>query len=132
MRETDLQTACSLLLQKGHGVWPAQQVQKPLFTNGSVQDVKALAGVWSLVQREQPVGSIVAEYTEGDGPLRLQAPGGLFVELAMARLGIDEASYGGRCHLLNSGHYALQRFVDFQPPQVQTPSFQAPCWTRKQ
>ncbi|CAE7699789.1 unnamed protein product, partial [Symbiodinium microadriaticum] len=129
--EADLSTAVALLVQDGHALWPSTRISSPVWRDVSASDpvAKELAGVWSLVQREQPLGTTVAEYTDGDGPLRLQAPSGLFVELCIPRKkghDTEEASFGGYCHVEANGRhlqYMQQRRIDFQPPHVEVPSF---------
>ncbi|CAE7784967.1 unnamed protein product, partial [Symbiodinium pilosum] len=129
--ESELPAAVALLVQEGHALWPTGRLSAPVWREVSASDpvAKELAGVWSLVQREQPLGTTVAEFTDGDGPLRLQAPSGLFVELCIPRRkghDLEEASFGGYCHVEANGRqlqYVQQRRIDFQPPQVEVPSF---------
>ena len=124
--ESELPAAVALLVQEGHALWPSTRISAPVWRDVSARDpvAKDLAGVWSLVQREQPLGTTIAEYTDGDGPLRLQAPSGLFVELCIPRKKGQndlEASFGGYCHVEANGHqlqYMQQRRIDFQPPHV--------------
>ncbi|CAE8608943.1 unnamed protein product, partial [Polarella glacialis] len=96
--ETSLPAAAAALLSRGHGIWPSTRVcnsgpwEAP---KASSEDAlcQKLAGVWSLVQREDPIGTLVEEYFEGDGPLRIQAPSsGLFVELRLAPEGAKRKS----------------------------------------
>eukprot|EP00930_Biecheleria_cincta_P034527 TRINITY_DN23857_c0_g1_i2.p1 TRINITY_DN23857_c0_g1~~TRINITY_DN23857_c0_g1_i2.p1 ORF type:complete len:697 (+),score=196.10 TRINITY_DN23857_c0_g1_i2:113-2092(+) len=139
--ETSLQAAAGLLVSEGYSLWPASRFCRPISWEApdSQQNdpsvSKQLAGVWSLVQREEPLGTIIEEYIEGDGPLRLQSPGGLFVELRIPEGETSkfpetthrEASFAGRCLATEKDgfvHCVQLRGVDFQPPTVDIPNFQ--------
>merc|ERR1719171_1919177 len=46
-------------------------------------------GVWSLLKREEPIGNTVEEHPAGEGPLRLQAPSGVFAEIRIPKKSDD-------------------------------------------
>eukprot|EP00933_Yihiella_yeosuensis_P039771 TRINITY_DN3391_c0_g1_i1.p1 TRINITY_DN3391_c0_g1~~TRINITY_DN3391_c0_g1_i1.p1 ORF type:complete len:740 (+),score=245.57 TRINITY_DN3391_c0_g1_i1:103-2322(+) len=133
--ESLLSTAAATLVSKGHAIVAntklcslAQEACK--HAPGDVTLSKKVAGVFSLVQREEPPGTIIEEYTEGDGPLRLQASCGLFVELRIAEgrsIDRSESSFGGRCQTFKEqGNVACTqlRSLNFKPPSVEAHRFQ--------
>jgi len=138
LREANLCMATAALVTQGHALWPAQRVCDPrpweaAKSSSSQPDLlQKQAGAWSLVQREQPLGTIVEDHTEGDGPLRLQSSTGLFIDIripaADSESEFKQASCGGRCHTacLPSGQVVSTqlRQVDFQPPGVFASQFQ--------
>eukprot|EP00406_Dinophysis_acuminata_P011683 CAMPEP_0179227854 /NCGR_PEP_ID=MMETSP0797-20121207/9528_1 /TAXON_ID=47934 /ORGANISM="Dinophysis acuminata, Strain DAEP01" /LENGTH=460 /DNA_ID=CAMNT_0020934895 /DNA_START=1 /DNA_END=1380 /DNA_ORIENTATION=- len=132
-----LPEAAAALVADGHALWPSTRVCDPVpweAVRSSANDapvLRQLTGAWRLVRREEPIGTVVAEYTKGEGPVRLQAPRGLFVELrpsARADGGKQrEASFGGRCRMSEEDGKVVctqLRAVDFQPPAVFAPRWQ--------
>ena len=77
--QESLPAAAATFVSHGHAIWSSTRVcdQRPWETaRDALSDPSLMqqqAGAWGLVQREEPLGTIVEEYTEGDGPLRLQA-----------------------------------------------------------
>ncbi|CAK0863358.1 unnamed protein product, partial [Prorocentrum cordatum] len=139
--EAALPAAAAALVRGGHAVWPVTRVCNPLpwtaarAPPGDPSLCARMAGIWSLVQREEPPGTITEDYVEGDAPLRLQSPGGLFVELRAPSQPENgggaaeqpEASFSGRCRVVQEdGHVICTqlRSVDFQPPCVEVPRWQ--------
>eukprot|EP00927_Polykrikos_kofoidii_P035382 TRINITY_DN29957_c0_g1_i1.p1 TRINITY_DN29957_c0_g1~~TRINITY_DN29957_c0_g1_i1.p1 ORF type:complete len:1033 (+),score=179.41 TRINITY_DN29957_c0_g1_i1:187-3099(+) len=136
-----LAEAAKVLVGIGHAMWPSSRICETspwddASCKDSVTDLhQQLSGVWRLVRREEPPGTIVEEYTEDDGSVRVQVTCGFFVEI---RVPSDSAcddgfeqqqrSFGGRCLLgaKERGHVACThlRTVDFQPPGVELPRCQ--------
>lgn len=132
VREEQLPDAAAVLADRGHALCPAARVcaavpwraQEVPHSDSTL--ARQLAGAWSLMTREEPLGTVAMEYTEGDGPLRLQSPGGVFVELRLPAEGgrgteHQECSFAGRCHIATREDKAIctqLRAVDFQPPRA--------------
>lgn len=128
-----LPEAAATLVADGHALWPSTRVCDPTpwetirtpLTDPSL--LRQLTGAWRLVQREEPIGTIVEQYTKGEGPVRLQAPRGLFIELRATKVDGGkqrEASFGGRCRTMEEDGKIVcthLRTVDFQPPGVFAP-----------
>lgn len=129
VREDQMRAAADHLIQKGNAVLPATRVCEPV----PWKAVKAapsnpalsrrLAGVWKLLRRAQPPGTITEQHTEeDDGPVRLQASGGLFIEVRMARAEGAEASAGGSFRAAEKDGKILCKqlpAISFQPPGSQ-------------
>lgn len=135
--EESLPAAAATFVSHGHAIWSSTRVcdQRPWETaRDALSDPSLMqqqAGAWGLVQREEPLGTIVEEYTEGDGPLRLQAPSGLFIELRVPETDTGgehkQASFGGRCRTVKQDGQVVctqLRAIDFQPPEVYAPRSQ--------
>jgi len=131
--EASIQAAAVALLAHNHAIWPIDRVARPMKDHPTSDPalLQQYAGAWTLVQHEEPLGTISVEFTDGTGPMRLQAPGGLFIELRMAQSeqGLKaEASFGGKSFLAmdNDGRAVCSsdRAVDYQPPVAQSPKTQ--------
>jgi len=135
--EKALPQAAAMLVNGGHAVWPSTRVCNPSPWEeirekpSDSQLAQQFAGVWSLAQREEPLGTIVEEFTDGDGPLRLQAPGGLFIEIRIPDAASEgehkQASFGGNFRVCSDKGQMMctqLRSIDFQPPSVEVPRFQ--------
>lgn len=132
--EDSLPAAAAALVKHGHAIWPSMRICEPVpwkalrAPPSNPPLSRRLAGVWCLVRREEPPGTLAEEHSEGDGPLRLQAAGGLFIELRLpqenGRPGSTEqkeASFCGCCRTVEKDGRVLctqLRAVDFQPPSV--------------
>mmetsp|Transcript_37326 Transcript_37326/g.98404 ORF Transcript_37326/g.98404 Transcript_37326/m.98404 type:complete len:926 (+) Transcript_37326:38-2815(+) len=111
------------LIRTGHAVGPPARVaplpelEQPLASS----DSEKLCGVWRLVERQRPSGTVVEKFGRGEGPLRIQAPSGIYVEVAIRTPG-ETAGQLSSCgtlrvewedgQLLASRH----RFLGFMPP----------------
>jgi len=91
VHEHDLPAATVALARDGHTVSPPSRVcppapeEDPMVCERNAQYV----GVWSLLKREEPVGKTVEEHPAGEGPIRLQAPCGLFAEIRIPKKADD-------------------------------------------
>eukprot|EP00927_Polykrikos_kofoidii_P067006 TRINITY_DN62558_c0_g1_i1.p1 TRINITY_DN62558_c0_g1~~TRINITY_DN62558_c0_g1_i1.p1 ORF type:complete len:1194 (-),score=216.85 TRINITY_DN62558_c0_g1_i1:85-3360(-) len=145
--ERSLAKAANVLVGFGHAIWPSTRViEVAPWDEASRKTIdptlgQRLSGVWRLVHREEPPGTIVEEYTEGDGPVRVQASGGFFAEVRIISNASGDGgsekqqfSFGGRVLPVEEegGYVACTqlRTVDFQPPGVQMPRSQLTVGTQ--
>lgn len=136
--EDALPAAGAAFVERGHAIWPCVRVCDPAPWKADLAQpgnhavsLQRLVGAWGLVQHEEPPGTTTEEYTEGDGPLRLQTPGGCFVELHVPESNgtgeHKEASFGGRIHIAETHDQLIStqlRTIDFQPPGARAPQSQ--------
>eukprot|EP00439_Symbiodinium_sp_Y106_P031210 s2642_g3.t1 len=122
IREEDLSAASVALVRAGHAIGPAARVCPPRPQEDTAASGKNAehVGAWTLTRREEPVGKTVEEPDE-KGPLRLQAPSGVYVEVRLPQEGAKEqASCAGIHSLVEvSGGRQMSvrhRVVDFRPP----------------
>jgi len=113
------------LTRAGHAVSPPGRVcaQAPTEDQAAPQKNAQYVGAWSLLKREEPVGSTLEEHPAGEGPIRIQAPSGLFAEI---RVPAQPESFAGQAS--NAGFHTVvdvsggrrlsvrHRVVDFRPP----------------
>lgn len=124
----DLSSAAAALALVGHAVTPATRLcaQLPRLAP-NIQEVPGV-GTWALVRSEEPVGTPLLEFGDGDptGPVRIQAQCGVYAEVRLpsgsAKSGLKLAA-----HASNAGHRTVashmgrslvvhRSVVDFQPP----------------
>ncbi|CAE7857818.1 unnamed protein product, partial [Symbiodinium necroappetens] len=122
IREEDLSAASVALVRAGHAIGPAARVCPPKPQEDTAASGKNAehVGAWTLTRREEPVGKTVEEPDE-KGPLRLQAPSGVYVEVRIPQEGAKEqASCAGIHSVVEvSGGRQMSvrhRVVDFRPP----------------
>ncbi|CAE6927179.1 unnamed protein product [Symbiodinium sp. CCMP2456] len=91
IREEDLSAASVALVRAGHAIGPAARVCPPKPQEDTAASGKNAehVGAWTLTRREEPVGKTVEEPDE-KGPLRLQAPSGVYVEVRIPQEGAKE------------------------------------------
>eukprot|EP00930_Biecheleria_cincta_P016674 TRINITY_DN13465_c0_g1_i1.p1 TRINITY_DN13465_c0_g1~~TRINITY_DN13465_c0_g1_i1.p1 ORF type:complete len:1166 (-),score=200.49 TRINITY_DN13465_c0_g1_i1:88-3585(-) len=128
VREGDLGAAAVALARAGHAVSPAARVCPPCppEDKAAASRNSLYVGAWSLLRREEPVGKTVQEQPAGkeDGPMRLQAPSGIYAEIRIPKDSSDvagQASSGGLHALVDvaGGRKMSVRHqtVNFCPPQ---------------
>ncbi|CAJ1436208.1 unnamed protein product, partial [Effrenium voratum] len=103
----DLFAAAVALVRAGHGIGPAVRVCPP--RPEPVASNETYVGAWALTRREEPVGKTVEEPELSEGPLRIQAPSGVFVEVRL-----DKSCAG--IAVMDRKMSVRHRLVDFQPP----------------
>lgn len=125
VHQEDLYAATVALARNGHAVGPPARVCPPVPAEDPTASERnsQYVGVWSLLRREETVGETVEEHPAGQGPLRLQAPSGIFAEIRIpARCddALTQASCGGYHAVVDaSGGKRLSvrhRTIDFRPP----------------
>jgi hypothetical protein len=122
LRKRQLPVAVSALLGAGHAIWPARRLCMPS-PSGLISKndrCKAFAGAWGLLRRERPTGMLLEQGTgRGDGPVRLQATCGLYVDIRISTDGKDitgQASCAGCLEAANGQAASAKHcIVDFQP-----------------
>lgn len=131
IRQVNLSAAILALVKAGHAVCPGPTALAmcpaplPPAPQSTVEEARQHVGVWSLLRREQPLGTLVEEHAEGDGPLRIQCPGGLYIEARIPQNSggvVQHASCGGRHILMEVESLVLslrQSIVGFQPCSVE-------------
>ncbi|CAE6971955.1 unnamed protein product [Symbiodinium natans] len=122
IREEDLAAASVALVRAGHGIGPAARVCPPRPQEDAAASSKNAehVGAWSLTRREEPVGKTVEE-PDAKGPLRLQAPSGVYVEVRIPQDGATEQASCAGIHSVvevSGGRQMSVRHhvVDFRPP----------------
>jgi len=130
VRRANLSAAILALVKAGHAVRPGPvalamcPAPLPPAPQSTVEEARQHVGVWSLLRREQPLGKLVEEHAEGEGPLRIQCPGGLYIEARIPQSSgsvVQHASCGGRHILMEVDSLVLslrQVVVGFQPCSV--------------
>eukprot|EP00928_Gymnodinium_smaydae_P061293 TRINITY_DN45408_c0_g1_i1.p1 TRINITY_DN45408_c0_g1~~TRINITY_DN45408_c0_g1_i1.p1 ORF type:complete len:907 (+),score=145.48 TRINITY_DN45408_c0_g1_i1:145-2865(+) len=150
--EVHLPRAVEALVRCGHAVWPCSRVcdhrawrelgsfESP--TNGVAPRAdpcgpdadadsdlsRRLAGVWNMAHREEPLGTIVQEFADGEGrgAVRLQVPSGLFIQVRAPDGESEQMSFGGRCCISENSDDQIictqLRSMDFQPSVVDVPT----------
>lgn len=124
VRDEDLPAATVALVRDGHTVGPASRVCPPIpEEDPSASEKNAqFVGLWTLLKREEPVEVTIEEHVAGEGPIRIQAPSGLYAEIRLPKQS-ERTSTQRSC----AGHHALvdlngrqlslrHRVLDFQPP----------------
>eukprot|EP00928_Gymnodinium_smaydae_P017153 TRINITY_DN16553_c0_g1_i1.p1 TRINITY_DN16553_c0_g1~~TRINITY_DN16553_c0_g1_i1.p1 ORF type:complete len:1024 (+),score=189.15 TRINITY_DN16553_c0_g1_i1:153-3224(+) len=125
VHQDDLPAATVALTRNGHAVSPPTRVCPPAPAEAEIPLDKNSqhVGVWSLLRREETVGKTVEEHTAGKGPIRMQAPSGLYAEIripAQADEVATQESCGGYHAVVDAtgGRRMSVRYrtVDFRPP----------------
>eukprot|EP00927_Polykrikos_kofoidii_P007358 TRINITY_DN13006_c2_g1_i1.p1 TRINITY_DN13006_c2_g1~~TRINITY_DN13006_c2_g1_i1.p1 ORF type:complete len:1258 (+),score=213.79 TRINITY_DN13006_c2_g1_i1:73-3846(+) len=130
VHKDDLPAGTVALARQGHLVGPTGRVAAPVpeEDKAAVEKNSQYVGVWSLLRREETVGGktvggSLIEHAAGKGPLRMQAPSGVFAEIWIPDKASD-ASQQESC----AGYHAVvdggggrrlsvrHRTVDFRPP----------------
>mmetsp|Transcript_148200 Transcript_148200/g.475975 ORF Transcript_148200/g.475975 Transcript_148200/m.475975 type:complete len:1751 (-) Transcript_148200:103-5355(-) len=128
VREEDLPAATVALVRGGHAVGPPDRVCHvvPPEDSAAADRNMSYVGVWSLTRREQPAQVVVEQHATRDGPLRIQAPSGVYVEIRIPKQakGMDSSVAQKSCagyHVVVDAAGGRQvslrhRAVDFRPP----------------
>lgn len=125
VREEDLPVATVALTRAGHAVSPPGRVCLPVPEEDKAAPQKNVqyVGAWSLLKREDPVGATPEQHPAGDGPIRIQAPSGVYAEVR-----IPVATDNFYAQASNAGYHSIvdtsdggrlsvrHRVVDFRPP----------------
>mmetsp|Transcript_53677 Transcript_53677/g.117514 ORF Transcript_53677/g.117514 Transcript_53677/m.117514 type:complete len:590 (-) Transcript_53677:10-1779(-) len=103
--------AAQLLMDRSHALFPSSHVQAPLawsedhrleVLGEEESPFKALSGVWTMMHRESPIGTICEDFEEASGPIRLISPKGYFVDLRRSTENdslLEEGCALGRCRM---------------------------------
>jgi len=82
--------AALALVRAGNAIGPPASIAPPpeLQEDGlATSDVERFCGVWRLVSRFKPSGAVTEKYSKGEGPLRIQAPSGIYTEFGVSASG---------------------------------------------
>jgi len=111
------------LSRDGHAVGPPSRVCPPAPEEDETAAERNAqhVGAWSLLKREEPVGHNLEEHPPGMGPIRLQAPSGIFAEIRIPEQpdSFTQGSCGGFHAVVDMDGKRLSvrhRTVDFRPP----------------
>lgn len=120
---TRARVAAHTLIGAGHAVGPPLQITPPPDAKDGLKAELAekFCGAWRLVQRQRPPSAVVQKFGRGDGPLRIVAPSGVYVEVNIQNPGevVGQASSCGLLSVENTdGQLILVRHsaVSFEPP----------------
>lgn len=128
VKEEDLPAATVALARHGHAIGPPARVCAPVPKEDETASTRNAdyVGVWGLQMREEPIGVTVQEHAKGSvsGPMRLQAPSGLYVEVRIPKKADDESSQescAGFHAVVDLGSErrlsVRHRVIDFRPPR---------------
>eukprot|EP00411_Alexandrium_monilatum_P049322 CAMPEP_0175472512 /NCGR_PEP_ID=MMETSP0095-20121207/73907_1 /TAXON_ID=311494 /ORGANISM="Alexandrium monilatum, Strain CCMP3105" /LENGTH=810 /DNA_ID=CAMNT_0016773985 /DNA_START=59 /DNA_END=2491 /DNA_ORIENTATION=- len=116
--------AALVLVRSGHAVGPPPRLGLQRDAGElCAADVEKFCGVWRLTSRERPLGTVVEKYSRGDGPVRIQAPNGVYAELVVRNPGevVGQDSCCGTLTVSDeAGQVVTARHIglSFAPPVV--------------
>eukprot|EP00929_Paragymnodinium_shiwhaense_P068632 TRINITY_DN3454_c0_g1_i1.p1 TRINITY_DN3454_c0_g1~~TRINITY_DN3454_c0_g1_i1.p1 ORF type:complete len:1196 (-),score=217.43 TRINITY_DN3454_c0_g1_i1:63-3650(-) len=125
VQQDDFPAATVALCRAGHAIGPSLRVCPPVPEEDQAAPERnaQYVGNWSLLRREETFTGALEEHTAGKGPLRLQSPSGLFIELRIPA-DVEDITGQGSC----AGYHAVvdardgrklsvrHRTLDFRPP----------------
>lgn len=126
VRQEDMPVATVALTRQGHSVAPSLRVclPAPEEDKAASEHNGKYVGAWCLLKREEPAGRVIEDHKGVDGPMRLQAPSGLFAEIRIPLKAEDvlkQESCAGYHTVVDStkkGKVSLRhRAIDFRPPK---------------